>query len=116
VAIAEINIIPLGTPDPAVGDYIADAVSMLEECGLDFEVTAMGTIIQGDLEIILDLARRMHETPFSKGVLRVVTSIKIDDRRDRQVRAAEKVEAIQQRLQRGTGSDSGTGGGSASEG
>jgi uncharacterized protein (TIGR00106 family) len=116
VAIAEINIIPLGTPGAAVGDYIADAVSVLEESGLDFEVTAMGTIVEGELEEILGVARRMHETPFSKGVLRVVTSIRIDDRRDREATASEKVEAVRQRLRGGAGSDDRIGGGSASEG
>jgi uncharacterized protein (TIGR00106 family) len=116
VAIAEINIIPLGTTGPAVGDHVADALSVLKERGVDFEVTAMGTIIEGKLEAVLDLARRMHEAPFSKGVLRVVTTIKIDDRRDRDATMAEKVNAVRQKLRRGIRSDDGAGGGHASEG
>lgn len=105
MAIAEINIIPLGTPGPAVGDYIADAVGVLEESGVEFEVTAMGTIVEGELEVILGLARQMHELPFSKGLRRVVTTIRIDDRRDREATAAEKVETVRQRLRDGAGSE-----------
>jgi uncharacterized protein (TIGR00106 family) len=116
VAITEINIIPLGTPGPAVGAYIADAVSVLKECGVDFEVTAMGTIVQADLNLTLDLVRRMHEVPFSKGVLRVVTTIRIDDRRDREATTAGKVGTVRHRLERGTGAADGAGGGHADEG
>jgi uncharacterized protein (TIGR00106 family) len=100
MVIAEINIIPLGTARPGVGEYIADAIRVLRETGADFEVTAMGTIVQGELEAILEVARRMHEVPFAQGVLRVVTTIKIDDRRDRQATGADKVEMVKRRLAR----------------
>lgn len=116
MAIAEINIIPLGTPGPAVGDYIADAVRVLEESGVDFEVTAMSTIVEGEVEVILDLARRMHEVVFAKGLLRVVTTIRIDDRRDREVTADEKVDTVRERLRRGAGSDHDSDGEHAREG
>ena len=116
MAIAEINIIPLGTPSPAVGDYVAGAIRVLEDCDADFEVTAMGTIVEGELGTILDLARRMHETPFAKGVLRVVTTIKIDDRRDREATRAQKVGAVRSSLRGATGYDDGSGGGHASDG
>ena len=98
MAIAEINIIPLGTPGPAVADYIADAVRLLKRHGIPFEVTAMGTIIEADVDKILDLAREMHEVTFGKDVRRVVTTITIDDRRDREASARDKVEAVRGRL------------------
>ena len=98
MAIAEINIIPLATPGPGVADYIADAVALLERRGVRFEVTAMGTIIEGDVNTILDLAREMHEVTFGKDVRRVVTTITIDDRRDREASARDKVEAVSRRL------------------
>jgi uncharacterized protein (TIGR00106 family) len=81
-----------------VADYIADAVALLEKRGLPFEVTAMGTIIEADVDKILDVAREMHEVTFGKDVLRVVTTITIDDRRDREASARDKVEAVGRRL------------------
>jgi len=104
VAIAEISIIPLGTAGPGVGEYIADVVRVLEKSGADFEVTAMGTIVQAEVDDILDLARRMHEVPFAKGVLRVVTNIRIDDRRDRKASARQKAESVRARLTQGRNS------------
>jgi uncharacterized protein (TIGR00106 family) len=58
----------------------------------------MGTIIEGDLDRVLELARQMHEEPFKAGVVRVLTTIKVDDRRDRPVTMAGKVAAVEQKL------------------
>ena len=43
----------------------------------------MGTIIYGDLEEILQVLRKMHESCFEGEVNRVLTQVKIDDRRDK---------------------------------
>ena len=94
MAIVEINIVPLGTSTPSVGRYIADAVEILKECGLKYELTSMGTIIEGELDEILALAKKMHETPFLKGINRVVTTIKIDDRRDRKATSSDKIKSV----------------------
>ena len=105
LAIAEINIIPLGTPGPGVADHIADAVRLLKRRGIPSEVTAMGTIIEADVDKILELAREMHEVTFGKDVWRVVTTITIDDRRDRAASARGKVEAVSRRLAGGAVQD-----------
>jgi uncharacterized protein (TIGR00106 family) len=100
MAIVEINIVPLGTSTPSVGRYIADAVEILKESGLKYELTSMGTIIEGDLDEILSLAKKMHETPFFKGVKRVVTTIKIDDRRDMEATSSDKIRSVTDKLRR----------------
>jgi uncharacterized protein (TIGR00106 family) len=100
MAIVEINIVPLGTSTPSVGRYIADAVEILKESGLEYELTSMGTIIQGELDEVLTLAKKMHETPFLKGVDRVVTTIKIDDRRDRKATSSDKIKSVSDKLRK----------------
>jgi uncharacterized protein (TIGR00106 family) len=101
MAIVEINIVPLGTSTPSVSQYIADAVKILKECGLEYELTSMGTIIEGDLDEILSLAKKMHETPFFKGVERVVTTIRIDDRRDKRATPSDKIKSLTDKLGNG---------------
>ena len=101
MAIVEINIVPLGTSTPSVSQYIADAVEILKECGLKYELTSMGTIIEGDLDEILSLAKKMHEVPFFKGVKRVVTTVKIDDRRDRKATPSGKIRSVTNKLRNG---------------
>ena len=99
MALVEISVIPLGTPTPSVSQYIARAVKVLEgEKDIKYELTAMGTIIEGDLERVLTLARKMHEAVFNAGVMRVVTTIKIDDRRDKASTMDSKMESLKREL------------------
>lgn len=90
--------VPLGTGTASVSHYVADCVKVLRKSGLKYEVTAMGTIIEGKLDAVLAAAREMHEVPFKTGAQRVVTTIKIDDRRDKEVTIKGKVEAVARRL------------------
>ena len=98
--IATINVIPLGTATPSVGTYVADCVKVLKDAGANFEMNAMGTVIDGDLDDILMLVKKMHSVPFEKGVQRVVTTVSIDDRRDKKVISSEKLESLMERVNR----------------
>jgi len=99
MAIAEVSIVPLGTKSPAVGQYVARAVKVLErEKDIKYEMTAMGTIIEGDLDRILAVVKKMHEGTFGEGVARVLTTVKIDDRRDKAQGMKEKVESLKKKL------------------
>jgi len=99
MALVELSIIPLGTPTPSVSQYVARAVKVLEgEKDIKYELTAMGTIIEGDLERVLTLARKMHESVFDAGIMRVVTTIKIDDRRDKTSSMSSKMKSLHREL------------------
>ncbi len=92
--IAEIKILPIGTPTPSLSRYVAACVSTIKQSRMAYNVTAMGTIVQGPLDRVLDLAKKVHEIPFPLGVKRVVTTIYIDDRRDKQATIESKVKAV----------------------
>lgn len=99
MAIAEINIIPLGTGTPSVSEHVARAVKVLQqEKALKYEITSMGTIIEGDLDKILEMVKKMHEEAFSDEVTRVVTILKIDDRRDKALSMSSKVHSLKEKL------------------
>lgn len=99
MAIAEVSIVPLGTKSPSVSRYVARAVKVLqEEKDIKYELTAMGTIIEGDLDKILMVVRKMHEETFGEGVARVITTIEIDDRRDKASSISSKVESLVEKL------------------
>ena len=101
MALVEVSIVPLGTESPSVSKYVAQAVKVLEEeKDLKYEVTAMGTIIEGDLVRLLTLVRKMHEAVLDCGATRVVTTVKIDDRRDKASTISSKVESVKEKLSR----------------
>lgn len=93
--IAEIKIIPLGTGTTSLSGYVASCVNTIKQApDISYQITAMGTIIQGPLDRVLGLVREMHEVPFTMGVKRVVTTISIDDRRDKSATIDSKVKAV----------------------
>jgi uncharacterized protein (TIGR00106 family) len=94
MAIAEISIVPIGTGDTSLSQYVVQVLQILRRSALKYELTAMGTIISGDLDKIWSVLREMHESCFSSGVGRVLTSIRIDDRRDRSSTPEAKVRSV----------------------
>ncbi len=100
MAIIEISIVPLGHGSTGISHYVAGCLQELDKYGKDvrYELTPMGTIIEGDLDTILALARRMHEVPFQKGAQRVLTTLRIDDRRDRDTSMEQKKRSVRDKL------------------
>lgn len=98
MVIASISIIPIGTSSPTVGEFIVESIKVLEEESVEYEVGAMSTIIEGEMDHVLDVIKKMHEAPFRKGVKRVVTTVTIDDRRDKPTSSKNKIRAVQSKL------------------
>jgi uncharacterized protein (TIGR00106 family) len=98
MAVVFLSITPLGTGTPSVSRYVAGCERILRDSGLKNELTAMGTIIEGDLDQILAVIRKMHEGPFTQGAVRVSTFIKIDDRRDKEHTIAGKMKSVREKM------------------
>ncbi len=99
MALVEVSIIPLGTETTSVSQYVAMAVKVLQdEKAIKYELTSMGTIIEGDLTHLLSTVQKMHEAVLDAGVTRVVTTIKIDDRRDKSSGMSSKMESLKSKL------------------
>ena len=99
MAIVEVTISPMGTGTPSISRYVAACHKVLaQEPDLTYQLTPMSTIIEGDLDRILTVVRRMHEVPFANGAQRVSTSLRIDDRRDKELTMAGKIKAVEDKL------------------
>lgn len=99
MALAEVTVIPLGTGTPSLSKYVARVVRVLEkEDDVRYEVTAMGTIIEGDLDRLLAVVGKMHQAAFDAGAMRVETIVKIDDRRDKPLTISGKLESLKKQL------------------
>lgn len=96
--IVEFTAVPLGTGSTSLSGYVSKACRVVEESGLPFTITPMGTIIEArSLKEAMDVVAKAHEALFEAGALRVSTSVKIDDRRDKERRMEDKVEALKTR-------------------
>ena len=100
MAILEISIVPIGTGDTSLSTYVADCLRILKKEKVRYELSSMGTNVEGDLNDLFKIALKMHLIPFKKGVQRVLTTLKIDDRRDKKGTLEGKKRAVQRKLRR----------------
>lgn len=99
MAIAQATIVPIGTGSTSVSKYVADCHKILQdEKRIKYELTPMATVFEGDLNVILEVIRKMHEIPFQNGAKRVITSISIDDRRDKDASMSQKLNSVKEKL------------------
>jgi len=96
---AEITIIPIGTSGTSLSQYIAAAVSALNEVGIKYEISGMGTMLEtNNPEELFKAIKAAHEAVFAEGANRVATSINIDDRRDTERTMKDKVASVEKKL------------------
>jgi len=98
MALMEISVVPLGTSSPSVSDFIAKALKIIKDSGLKYELTPMATVIEGDIPQLLKIVEQIHSSLFDDQVKRIVTTIKIDDRRDKEITFKSKIQSVLKKL------------------
>ena len=97
--IAEVTVVPLGTGSASLSAYVAEVEKVLIKFPrLKSMLTPMSTILEGDMDEVIAAVKAMHEAPFRLGALRVSTTLRIDDRRDKPLTMAGKLAAVKGRL------------------
>ena len=94
LAVAEIFITPLGTSDSTIREYIRALIPLVEASGLKYQLTAMGTQVEGPVDALLALTRQLHDATFDahEGTDRVVTHLRLDERRGEPLTLEGKVQ------------------------
>jgi uncharacterized protein (TIGR00106 family) len=78
-----ISLIPVGTNSASFSSSVTGAVKTIEDRGLKYQVTPTETIIEGQLDELLEAAKEIHQNAMA-GSNRIITNITIDERRDKQ--------------------------------
>jgi uncharacterized protein (TIGR00106 family) len=92
--IVELSVVPVGTGETSVSSYVKAAIKIIEETDLDYEVNSMGTCVQGEWDEIFSTLKAVHDELAKMGCNRIVTTVKIDDRRDKFETMDAKVAAV----------------------
>lgn len=97
---AEISIYPVGTGTTSASFYIAKAIEVIRDAGIKYQITPMGTLLEAEnIDEIHNVTKQMIEVVHNLGVLRVEVVLKIDSRKDKQVKLEEKLESIKKYLE-----------------
>ena len=100
MAIVAVSIAPSGE-GVSLSRHVTAALRVLEgQDRVRWKLDSMFTTLEGDVDEIFALIRKMQEAVFAEGALRVGTVIKMDERRDKDVRMEDKVRAVEAKLSR----------------
>ncbi len=94
--LAEFSIVPLGK-GTSLSPEIARILQRVIESGISYRTNPMGTVIEGEWDRVMQVIRQCHEEAL-KNSDRVVTTIKIDDRKGGGQRMDRKLESLEQKL------------------
>jgi uncharacterized protein (TIGR00106 family) len=94
--IAEFSIVPVGA-GLSLSPFVAECLRIVRDSGLKHQLTPMGTVLEGDGDKVVATIMACHSQVLRMSD-RVVTSIKIDDRRDRPADMERKVRSVEEKL------------------
>ncbi|MFO1323994.1 MAG: MTH1187 family thiamine-binding protein [Burkholderiales bacterium] len=87
------------TKGESVSAYVARSIDIIDRSGLPYQLTAMGTILEGEWADVMAVVTACFEA-MSADCDRVSTSIKIDYRKGPGGRLKAKVESVEKKLGR----------------
>lgn len=94
----EFSMAPLNKGE-SVSAYVARSLEIIDASGLDYRLHAMGTIIEGPLEELLDVLQKCFEA-MQVDCDRITCTAKIDYRKGARGRLDTKVASVEQQLGR----------------
>ncbi len=96
--IIEFSIVPIGRGEGLAGP-VARVLDLVDKSGLPYQLTAMGTIVEGNWDEVFALIRKCHETMRGQAS-RVTTHITVDDRDRASDRIKGKIREVEDVLGR----------------
>lgn len=98
--IADLCVVPLGV-GVSVSRYVAACERVLRQAGLEQQLHAYGTNIEGEWDQVFAAIKRCHEVVHQMGAPRITTTLKFGTRVDREQTMADKVRSVQEKLAQG---------------
>lgn len=83
----------------SVSPYVARCLEIIDASGLDYRLHAMGTIVEGEIEQVLEVLRRCFDA-LAQDCDRITCTAKLDYRRGHQGRLETKVASVEEKLGR----------------
>jgi uncharacterized protein (TIGR00106 family) len=95
--IASLSIAPLGE-GTSVSSYVQLVLDILKKEKITFKTNAMSTVIEtNDLATLFRVVSQAHQAVITAGAHRVITELKIDDRRDKKATIESKLKSLKEK-------------------
>lgn len=96
-AIVDLCVVPLGV-GVSVSQYVVACERILKEAGLQTQLHAYGTNIEGEWDAVFAAIKKCHETVHGMGAPRISTVIKLGTRVDRDQTMSDKVQSVRDKM------------------
>jgi uncharacterized protein (TIGR00106 family) len=96
-AIADLAIIPIGV-GVSLSEYVAACEQILADAGLEPQLHANGTNVEGEWSVIATAIERCHQKLHQMGAPRVSTNLRLGTRVDRDQKMSDKIESVRSKL------------------
>ncbi len=83
----------------SVSEYVARSIDIIDRSGLPYQLTPMGTIIEGEYDEVMQVVKECFDL-MSSDCNRVAVNLKIDYRKGKSGRLSSKIESVEKRLGR----------------
>jgi uncharacterized protein (TIGR00106 family) len=93
----EICIVPMGV-GVSVSEYVAACEKVLREAGINPQLHAYGTNVEGEWDVVMAALKRCHEVVHAMGAPRIFTNLKLGTRTDRQQANQDKIDSVLDKL------------------
>jgi uncharacterized protein (TIGR00106 family) len=96
MVILEFSVAPLGTGE-SVSPYVARCIEIVAKSGLEYQLHAMGTLVEGELDQVLGVLAQCMQA-VAADCPRVTCAAKLDYRRGHTGRLRSKVASVEAKL------------------
>ena len=91
--IVDLTLVPIGV-GVSLSKYVAACEKILNRPGLEIQLHANGTNIEGEWDDVFDAIKACHETVHGMGAPRIHTNIKLGTRTDRNQSMQDKIDSV----------------------
>ncbi len=83
MVIADIAVMPLRPYgcEEEMYKIVDECIELAKKSGLKYEIGANSTTIEGDLDDVFELSKKIHLLPFELGCERVITIVRVDQKK-----------------------------------
>ena len=89
----DLCLVPIGV-GTSLSPYIKECIEVIKSEGLNYELGANGTAIEGEWDKVFECVKKCHEKIHSKGAPRIYTTMKVNTRTDKEQKFSDKVKSV----------------------
>jgi uncharacterized protein (TIGR00106 family) len=95
--IVDLCVVPLGT-GPSASPYVVACERVFREAGLEHQLHAYGTNVEGEWDAVFAAVKRCHEVVHAMGAPRISSTLRVGTRTDRHQTIKDKIRSVEEKL------------------